>query len=83
MEKKIRTDKQQYKEWRILLSEKDMSVYRLSKDSGISYSTVLNAIKRDLGCMQIDTAIALCETLSMDINELIERIRYKETAAKA
>ena len=83
MEKKIRTDKQQYKEWRILLSEKDMSVYRLSKDSGISYSTVLNAIKRDLGCMQIDTAIALCEALGMDVNSLIERIRYKDSAAKA
>lgn len=78
MSRKIRTDKQQYKEWKIFLAEKDISVYRLAKDSGISYSTVLNAIKRDIGCMQIDTALALCEVLDLRIDELVEKIRYKE-----
>jgi DNA-binding Xre family transcriptional regulator len=75
---KLRTDKQQYKEWQIMLAEKEMSVYRLAKDSGISYSTVLNAIKRDIGCMQIETAIALCDVLGLSIDELIRRIRYKD-----
>lgn len=75
---KLRTDRQQYKEWQIMLAEKEMSVYRLAKDSGISYSTVLNAIKRDIGCMQIETAIALCDVLGLSIDELIRRIRYKD-----
>ncbi len=75
---KLRTDRQQYKEWQIMLAEKEMSVYRLAKDSGISYSTVLNAIKRDIGCMQIETAIALCGVLDLSMDELVRRIRYKD-----
>lgn len=77
-EGKIRTEKQQYKAWQMILAEKDMSVYRLAKEAGVSYSTVLNAIKRDIGCMQIDTALALSEVLGMSIDDMVAEIRYKE-----
>ena len=78
MERTIRTDNQQYKVWQMILADKELSVYRLAKESGISYSTVLNAIKRDIGCMQIDTALALSEVLGLSIDEMVEKIRYKD-----
>ena len=74
----IRNDSQQKKAWQILFAEKGLSAYRLAKDAGIPYTTLLNAMKRDIGRMEIATAIALSDALDMSIDELVRSTRYGE-----
>lgn len=72
----IRNDSQQKKAWQILFAEKNITAYRAAKDAGIPYTTVLNGMKRDIGRMEIATALALSKALDMTVDELVKRIRY-------
>ena len=74
----IRNDGQQKKAWQILLAEKELSAYKAAKLADIPYTTLLNGMKRDIGRMEIATALALASALDMTIDELVHRIRYKK-----
>ncbi|MBR3356625.1 MAG: hypothetical protein IKG46_02170 [Solobacterium sp.] len=73
----IRNDSQQKKAWQILLTEKGLTAYRAAKLADVPYTTLLNGMKRDIGRMEIATALALSQALGMTIDELVHVIRYK------
>ena len=73
----IRNDSQQKKAWQILLTEKVLTAYRAAKLADVPYTTLLNGMKRDIGRMEIATALALSQALGMTIDELVHVIRYK------
>ena len=74
----IRNDSQQKKAWQILLAEKELSAYKAAKLAGLPYTTLLNGMKRDIGRMEIATALALAGALDMTVDELVKRIRYRD-----
>lgn len=52
-----------------LLDEHDTSVYRLSRDFDISYSTLASTMKRGGGQLSIDTIERICEALGIKTYE--------------
>ena len=59
-----------------ILKEKDLSAYRLSKESGVSVSSVIKyASKNDCGSMPIETAVRLAKVLGMSLDEFWRRIQ--------
>lgn len=75
--KTIRSDSRQNKAWKILLAEKNMSAKDVTVKAEIPYTTFVNAMKRDIGRMEIATAEKVSDALGMTINEMIDYIRYK------
>lgn len=55
-----------------MLQEKDMTVYRLAKDSGISAGNVYQIIngKRSLGNLSFVNAISMARVLDISLEEL-------------
>lgn len=54
-----------------LLNEKNMSMYQLTRKTGISYSTVKTAERRG-GQLSVDTIFRLCEGMSISLSEFFE-----------
>lgn len=77
LEKKLRTVKQQNKAWKILLSERQISVYALAKRINAPYTTVVHALERDIAVMSLGTAIAISKELGFTVEDLVDRIRYQ------
>lgn len=50
-----------------LAEEKEISLYQLAKDSGISLATIKAAEKRS-GQLKIDTIERICETLGISLS---------------
>jgi len=75
--KQIRTDKQQNKAWKILLSERKISVYALAKRINAPYTTIVHALERDISVMSLGTAMAISQELGFTVEELVNLIRYK------
>lgn len=62
-----------------LLEEKEISLLRLSKETGLSYPTIHNAMKKEyLDNIKLSTIIKIASVLDCNIEELYEREPYEE-----
>ena len=51
-----------------LMTERNLTLYRLSQMSGVSYSTLKNTAKRN-GQLSVDTIERICEGLRIPLSE--------------
>ena len=68
-----------------LLKDKKISKYRLSKDSGVPYSTICDICtgKSDVLKCSAETVVRLGHVLGMSAEEMIGEIKYPETKKKS
>jgi len=59
-----------------ILEEKQISLYRLGKDSNIGYATLHNILKNKTKQISFETINKICIALKCNISDLIE---FKET----
>jgi len=55
-----------------LLEVRDMSVYKLSKATGISEHNLANLIKGKTNSIRFDTIKKICEVLNVDLTDIME-----------
>lgn len=60
-----------------LLKEKNISAFRLSKDSGVPNATIsdLKLQKTSFGKMRVDNAYKIAKSLGMQIEDIIEKLK--------
>jgi DNA-binding helix-turn-helix protein len=54
------------------LEEKNMSVYKLSKETGIFQQTLYSLVNGNTSCPRLDHAIKIAKVLDIDLNKLKE-----------
>lgn len=56
-----------------IIEEKGYSVMRLSRESGVPYTTIRSMIERNLTNASIDNVIKICRVLGIDVESLIDQ----------
>jgi putative transcriptional regulator len=54
----------------VLINNKNMSMYKLAKDIGVTYPTVLNLVKGHPNSIRLETIEGLCKALECDPSNL-------------
>lgn len=55
-----------------LLEDKQISLYKLSKDSGVPYPTLFNFLKNKTKGVNFDTIDKICTALDCKVSDLLE-----------
>lgn len=56
------------------LEETDMSVYKLSKETGIFQQTLYALVNGNTSCPRLDHAVKIAKVLEIDLNKLKEGV---------
>lgn len=63
-----------------LLEERGITLYRLAKDTGVSYGNLLNLKSGKAQRIYFDTLDRICESLNCDPSELLSRVPPSEAS---
>lgn len=64
--------KEFYNALKVRLEETNMSVYKLSKETGIFQQTLYSLVNGNTSCPRLDHAIKIAKVLDIDLNKLKE-----------
>lgn len=61
-----------------LLSRKDLSMYWLAKQIGVTYPTILNIVKGNPTSIKLDLLEKICTALECELTDIIEFIKAEK-----